>query len=87
MPESAQHLILGIVIYQVVVFICQQVFKRLTNNDFVTKKACEACSKQDFESMKRLTSEVAIIKGVLLVLAVKKEITPEELAKLTQYTG
>jgi hypothetical protein len=87
MSESAQHIILGIALYKAVELLVTLVFKRLTSNDFVTKKACEDCSSRDNVSMTRLTGEIAIIKGILLVIAVKGEVPPEDLAKLTQFTG
>lgn len=87
MPESAQHIIIGIAIYKAIELIVALIFKRLTSNDFVTKKACEDCSNRDNLSMNRLTGEIAIIKGILLVIAVKGEVPAEDLAKLTQYTG
>ncbi|HBG07669.1 MAG: hypothetical protein A2075_09095 [Geobacteraceae bacterium GWC2_58_44] len=87
MPESTQHIIIGIVIYKVVELLVQLVFKRLSSNDFVTKKSCDDCSSRDNVAMTRLTGEIAIIKGILLVIAVKGEVPAEDLAKLTQYTS
>lgn len=87
LPDSAQNLIVGLILFKILEFIVQMGLKKLTRDDYVTKKACEDCSSKDSASMSRLTSEIAIIKGILLVIAVKGEVSPEDLAKLTQYTG
>lgn len=74
-------------------------FRRLTKDDYVTKKECEEhrgkhqdyvskkdcelCLRQDENIISKVTGEISTIKGILLVLAVKSGIPPEELKKLT----
>ena len=75
-------------------------FKKVTRDDYVTKKDCEACvmrtsdfitrqdcemcSKQDDDTMSRLIDDMSTVKGILLVMAVKQGVNPEDLKGLTR---
>ena len=81
--NTAMVVVLGITGYKVLDHVVAFFFRKLTKDDYVTKKECEGCEKQKDSSLDKITSEISTIKGLLLVLAVKNEIPPEQLAKLT----
>ncbi len=70
--------------YKLLELVIGYFFRRVTRDDYVTRKDCEHCQKTDDNTIKKLTADIAIIKGVLLVMAVDKEVPPEHLARLTQ---
>lgn len=70
--------------YKLLELIINYFFKRVTRDDYITQSACEACSKTDEATIKHLSDEVHTIKGILLVIAVKVQIDPSQLAKLTR---
>lgn len=55
----------------------------MRSSEFITKKACEACSKQDDGTLDRLIDDMSTVKGILLVMAVKQGVDPEVLKGLT----
>lgn len=57
-------------------------FKKLAREDYMTKADCLKCTKDDDNSMRRLESDISTIKGLLLALAMNKDLTAEDLAKL-----
>lgn len=54
----------------------------LRTKDFITRQDCELCAKQDDSTLAKLTSEMSAVKGLLLVMATKQGIPPEELKDL-----
>lgn len=82
--NSAMMVVGGAAGYKLMELFISYFFRKLTRDDYVTRKDCEHCQKTDDDSIRKLTSDIAIIKGILLVLAVEKEIPPDQLAKLTQ---
>lgn len=56
---------------------------QLRTKDFVTKQSCEQCSKADAGIQAKLISDVGTCKDILLILAVKQGVPPEQLTGLT----
>lgn len=81
---AAMVLVFGLVgsklMEQVVIYF----FGKLTKESYVTKTECAGCEKQSDTAMEKMAAEISIIKGLLLVLAVKNDIPAEQLAKLTK---
>lgn len=82
-PSTAMTIILSVAGYKMLEKLIDMFFKRITRDDFITKADCGQCEKADADVTAKLTSEIATIKGILLVLAVKSGIPPEQLSKLT----
>lgn len=59
-------------------------FRKLTKDDYVTKKECEGCEKKKDTSLEKIVAEISTMKGLLLVIAVKGELSDDQLAKLTK---
>lgn len=57
-------------------------FKKLTRDDYVTRSECVKCTKSDKEAMDKLSDGISTIKGLLLALAMKKELTADDLKAL-----
>jgi hypothetical protein len=97
--HTAMLVIISIVGMEILKRVVDYFFKRATRDDFITKADCAQCKKTigDFitradcakcekagdDITTKLASEIAIIKGILLVIAVKSGIPPEQLSKLT----
>lgn len=64
-----------IVIVKVVELLIASVYKKLTVNEAVTKADCDVC-KRSFRD------DIKIIKGMLLVIAVKIKIPEEQIKEL-----
>lgn len=82
--QTAMSIVVGAAGYKLLELIITFFFKRATRDDYVTRADCEDCCRQDDTTISKLTTEISAIKGILLVLAVKNEIPPEQLAKLTR---
>lgn len=82
--QAAMTVVLAVGGYKVLELVIGYFFRKVTGDEFVTKKSCEACAKQGDGAVTKLTGEVATIKGILLVIAVKSDIPPDQLARLTQ---
>lgn len=59
-------------------------FKKLTRDDYITKSDCNKCSKDDESAMRGLASDISTIKGLLLALAMNKDLTADDLTKLME---
>lgn len=59
-------------------------FKKLTRDDYVTRSECAKCAKLDKEAMDKLADGLSTIKGLLLALAMKKELTADDLKALME---
>lgn len=57
---------------------------QLRTRDFVTKQSCEQCSKTDDGIQAKLIADMATCKDILLILAVKQGVPPEQLTGLTR---
>ena len=86
MPQNLDwtQLLVAVVAYKLIELLVASVYKKMAGNHYVTRKDCESCAKQGDSAVTKLTGEVATIKGILLVIAVRADIPPEQLAKLTQ---
>jgi hypothetical protein len=82
--ESVSLVAGGIITYRLMELGTSYFFRRMTKDDFVTRRECSQCAKQGDSTIIRLAAEVSTIKGILLVLAVNADIPTEQLAKLTQ---
>ncbi|OHD22459.1 MAG: hypothetical protein A2Y38_24975 [Spirochaetes bacterium GWB1_59_5] len=98
--ESALLILVTLLAREAISLVAGFFFKRLTrddyvtkkdceacvmrSSDFITKKDCEACSKQDDDTMARLIDDMSTVKGILLVMAVNQGVNPEELKGLTR---
>lgn len=92
-------LVIALIGREIISLATSYFFKKVTRDDYITKKDCEACqvkvsafvSKKDCEAcaksddsvINRLTTEMAAVKGILLVMAVNQKIPAEELKGLT----
>jgi len=83
METTAMTVVISVGGYELAKQVIAYFFKRVTRDDFITKTDCQQCEKADADITAKLTSEIATIKGILLVLAVKSGIPPEQLSKLT----
>lgn len=61
----------GLILVDVVKLLVASAYRRITKNDFVTKTDCQTCQKQGDNDRDDLVESMKIIKGVLLVVAVK----------------
>jgi len=82
--NTAMVMVLGIAGYKVLDQVVVYFFGKLTKENYVTKTECAGCEKQSDTAMEKVSAEIAVIKGILLVLAVKNDIPPEQLVKLTK---
>lgn len=57
---------------------------QLRTRDFVTQQSCDQCSKQDDVALSQLTSDMSTVKGILLVIAVNQGVDPEKLKGLAR---
>lgn len=98
--QIAVLILIALVGRELITLATSYFFKKVTRDDYITKKDCEACqiriqsyiTKNDCEAcartddnvIARLSSEMATVKGILLVIAVKQGIPPEDLTRLTE---
>ena len=80
----AMTVVMGAAGYKSLELVLVYFFKKVTKDDYVTKKSCDVCGKQRDTSLDKLVAEISIIKGLLLVLAVKNGVPPEQLTNLTK---
>lgn len=66
-------------------------FKKLVRDDYITKSQCEECSarqdasaRQDESAYNELCDRLTELRGIVLVVAVKAGVSPEELKDLTK---
>ena len=100
-PTQIAILILVALVGRELISLCTSYFfKKVTRDDYVTKKDCaecklrttdyvtrhdcEACAQKDETIIARLSHEMSTVKGILLVMAINQGIDPEELKGLTR---
>jgi hypothetical protein len=84
MENSAMMVVGGAAGYKVMELIVQYLFKRVTRDDLMTVKSCKERHSDDGTTIKQLTAEITSIKRVLLILASKQGIPPEQLSELVR---
>lgn len=78
------QILVAIAVYQVVQLLVQSVWKKLVGNEYITRSACETCKKAESGALDELKSDTAIMRGILLVVAVKVGVDEKEWKKLAQ---
>ena len=80
--QIAIIIIMAIIIGRVITLIVDTAFKRAVNNDFISKADCLACKVGIKEHRDELSKQVRIIKGLLLVVAIKIGVSDDQLQDL-----
>jgi hypothetical protein len=62
----------------------QYFFRKLTRDDYVTKSDCTNCGKKRDATFEELNKSLSVVKGILLVVAVKGGVDTDELKSLTK---
>jgi len=78
------QIIVAIVVYQVVTLLVQVAWKKLAGNEYITKAECTTCKKSETGSLEELKADTALMRGILLVVAVKVGVDEKEWKKLAQ---
>lgn len=78
----AMIVVLGGAGWKIMDLVIKYFFSKLTASGYITKEACDNCSRQDDDTLKKLAADIATIKGLLLVLAMGKSLEAEDLQKL-----
>lgn len=78
------QIIVAIAIYQIVQLLIQSAWKKLAGNEYVTRAACDACKKAESGALEELRTDTTIMRGILLVVAVKVGVDEKEWKKLAQ---
>jgi len=80
--QIAAMIITALVIGKVISLIVDTGYKRMTSNDYITKADCNACKATISERRSEVSVQIRIIKGLLLVVAVKLGVSDEQLKDL-----
>jgi predicted MarR family transcription regulator len=59
-------------------------FKKVTRDDYITKADCQNCVAKRDKEKDEVCERLAEIRGIVLIVAVKAGIRPEELTDLTK---
>ena len=82
--NTAMTVVGGAAGYKVLEMMLSYFFKRFTRDDFLTRDDCNQCSKSDDTTIEQLTAEITSIKKILLILASKAGIPPEQISELVR---
>lgn len=91
--ETATMLFAGLVMSEVIKLSIARLFKKTVDTEYMTVERCQTCRHECAlarnssntgirESMKELGQAMDTMRGVLLVMAVKSGVEPEELKEL-----
>lgn len=78
------QIIVALVIYQTATLLVQAAWKKLAGNEYITRTECTTCKKAEAGSLEELKADTAIMRGILLVVAVKVGVDEKEWKKLAQ---
>jgi len=86
-PQSLQTVVVlfgGMVIYRVTELIINTVYRKITGDCYVTKSDYDQGKSAAVAASKALQEEMAIMRGILLVVAVKVGVDDRDLKKLAE---
>ena len=83
-PNTAMMVVGGAAGYKLLELIIHYFFKKFTREDVVIRRDCDARHREDIETIERLTEEMSSVKRILLILASKQGIPPEQLSELVR---
>ncbi len=79
-------LVLGMSVLKFLEYGIGYFFKRITKDDYLTKKHCDQCKMErkdnDNDFRREVREKLGIITGALVVMAAGKEVSLEEIQKL-----
>lgn len=79
-------LVLGMAMLKFLEHAIGYFFKRITKDDYLTKKHCDQCKTErkdnDNDFRREVREKLGIITGALVVMAAGKEVSLEEIQKL-----
>jgi hypothetical protein len=80
--QFAVTIILAIVIGKIITLLVDTTYNKAVNNQYITKSDCNACKMSISERRSEVGVQIRIIKGLLLVVAVKLGVSDEQLKDL-----
>lgn len=85
--QTAQTIVVlfgGIVIYRVTELLINTVFRKLSGDCYITRTSHEQCKAADQATANALQEEMAVMRGILLVVAVKVGVDDRDLKRLAE---
>ena len=80
--QIAMLIIVAIILGKFLSLLIEFVFKKAMTTQYITKAECQSCKNQIAERRSELSVQIRIIKGLLLVMAVKVGVPDEQLKDL-----
>jgi phosphate/sulfate permease len=82
-------IVVALLLWEIIRQAIAYFFKKFSSEEYLTKKDCEACSqrqksKTDGDSIKDILDCMQVMRGILLVVAVKSGVNVEALKDLTK---
>lgn len=82
-------IIVALFVWELVKQVIAYFFKKVAGDEYLTKKDCEACSqrqksKDDGVTIQEIFQCMQVMRGILLVVAIKSGMKAEELTDLTK---
>jgi hypothetical protein len=86
-PQTAQTVVVlfgGIIIYRVTERLIDTAYRKLTGDCYITRTSHDECKAADQATAKALQEEMAVMRGILLVVAVKVGVDDRDLKRLAE---
>jgi len=86
-PETMQIVVFvvgGIVFYRLTELLVDTVYRKVSGDCYVSKSSHEQCKAADVAAAKELRDELTVMRGILLVVAVKVGVDDRDLKRLAE---
>lgn len=80
--QIAILIVIAIILGKLLSLFIEFIFKKTMTQQYITKSDCLSCKNQIAERRSELSMQIRIIKGLLLVMAVKVGVPDEQLRDL-----